>query len=361
MQTVTIGDNQYVYKIYSTIIALAILVHISYLGIFYTLGNEFLWKYNFCSTLFYLVMTQVARRGYFRIGVSLVHLEVVGFVITSVLWAGWDTGVALYAIALSSLVYFCPFNHKWVPYLFSLGELVVFLSLRYYSIHHPPFGTAVTGEFATWLYLYSALACFGIIIIASFISDLTASVTRKALQDENKSLEVIASQDELTGLLTRRSFFKNLDGHFNRLLIFAMGDIDDFKRINDTYGHPCGDYILQTIARLMEEHCGETAEIYRWGGEEFLFLFPTTPFEEAEEQLNTLCHALAEYPFNYGGILLTVTATFGMSSGYCNREAEADSLIDRADRMLYFGKRQGKNRVITTLEESPTHPAAVED
>lgn len=335
-------DDVYAKRVYQRIISLAIVTHITYIFLFGLLACPPLAFYNGASTAFYLLMLVMVRRGAFRAAVTAIHSEVCLFVAVGVLAVGNEAGLALLLIAMASLVYFCPFAHKYVPYLFSAAEIALFYALKFYMDGRAPRLAALQPGALHGLYAYNAAVCFGIILYAAFASDLSATVSRRKLQQENLTLEAIANHDQLTGLLSRRPFLAaagqgGLEGAY-----VAMGDIDDFKGINDTYGHVCGDYILRTVAQLMKSHCPHAA-VCRWGGEEFVFLFRE---EEAAVlgQIEALRGAIAAYPFVYDRFQIRVTATFGLARGA--EAPQLPQLIALADERMYQGKRRGKNQVV---------------
>lgn len=330
----------YVKQVYQRIINLALLVHLSYVVLFILLDRSALVFYNGGSTIFYLLMLYIVKRQAYRIAVTAIHCEVCLFVAVSTLVLGHEAGLALLLVAMASLVYFCPFDHKYVPYIFSAAEIVLFYALKFYMDAHGPLLPALGGTALKGLYGYNAAICFGIILYAAFTSDLSATVNRRQLQQENLSLEEMANHDQLTGLLSRRPFMALADEGWREGAVVAIGDIDDFKLINDTYGHICGDYVLRTVAMLMREHCPQ-APVCRWGGEEFIFFFSQ---KEEARQLEALRQAIEAYPFVYGGSVFHVTMTFGLAS--VQEGCDLLQLASLADARMYQGKRQGKNQVV---------------
>ena len=194
-----------------------------------------------------------------------------------------------------------------------------------------------------WLYVYNASVSFGIILLAAFLSGVSAKVSRQELVTENQNLRSLINYDQLTGVLSRRSFEQLLQQTRSQSIYLVMGDIDDFKCINDTYGHLAGDYVLQSVARLMRSACEPVGEVCRFGGEEFLILLRLTEAEEAYERIEALRAQIAEHRFSYEGQALSVTMTFGLAA--CAPIDDAAEAIRRADEALYVGKSLGKNQV----------------
>ena len=160
--------------------------------------------------------------------------------------------------------------------------------------------------------------------------------------------------DALTGIANRRIFLESLDGAISFAqrhqapLSIIMADLDDFKSVNDTFGHNAGDLVLRAFATLLVENSRQEDLIARWGGEEFIMMLPGTNAKEAAVLGERHRHRLAEIRVSDFGIRLT--ASFGVSS-YQPGEISTN-FIERADQALYQAKRLGKNQVIT-LEEDP--------
>ncbi len=160
--------------------------------------------------------------------------------------------------------------------------------------------------------------------------------------------------DALTGLYNRRHFDNMIEREFLRAkrysnnLSIAIIDIDFFKKVNDTYGHLCGDYILKEVAYLILENFRKTDMIFRYGGEEILVILTETPIEKAIIPLERLRKSIENYPFNYDGQDIRITISIGAES--INPEiSNFEKLIDNADKALYQAKENGRNRVVTSL------------
>jgi two-component system cell cycle response regulator len=157
--------------------------------------------------------------------------------------------------------------------------------------------------------------------------------------------------DGLTGLFVRRYFDARLDEEVQRSLRFGnefsvvMMDIDDFKHLNDTHGHPVGDRLLKGISETVRRSMRAVDTAARYGGEEFAMILPRTPMVEAYNQAERIRQAIADFRLQSDGQVLSVTASFGIAS-YPESGADGpEALVRLADRALYRAKRTGKNRV----------------
>jgi diguanylate cyclase (GGDEF)-like protein len=154
--------------------------------------------------------------------------------------------------------------------------------------------------------------------------------------------------DGLTGAYNRVKFNELINGElgrarrYKRPLSLSIFDIDDFKRINDTFGHNAGDSVLITIANIVRKNIRETSYLFRWGGEEFVILLPETSLEGAGAQAERIRREIADFGFEQVG---RVTVSFGLAR-YRENDT-ADSFLKRADEAMYKAKTDGKNRVET--------------
>jgi diguanylate cyclase (GGDEF)-like protein len=158
-----------------------------------------------------------------------------------------------------------------------------------------------------------------------------------------------AMTDALTGLLNRYGLQHVLAREhaearrYNRPFSCLMIDLDNFKTINDTYGHTAGDLALQQVAGILREVVRGSDTVFRYGGEEFLVLLPETDLEGAAALGEKIRAAAASRPFGDGEHVFNLTLSAGASS-LCDNESGND-MIARADMSLYHAKKQGRNRV----------------
>jgi len=180
---------------------------------------------------------------------------------------------------------------------------------------------------------------------------LEAVGAQAAVALQNARLYELAMVDGLTGLFVRRYFDARLDEEVERSKRFGtdfsvvMMDIDDFKQLNDTWGHPVGDRLLRGISEVVRRQMRAVDTAARYGGEEFAMILPRTSMVDAYNQAERIRQQIADYRFAAEGQVLSVTASFGIASYPESGAAGADALIRLADRALYRAKRTGKNRV----------------
>jgi diguanylate cyclase (GGDEF)-like protein len=165
------------------------------------------------------------------------------------------------------------------------------------------------------------------------------------------SLRVLVEQDVLTGVSNRRAGQKRLQKVFENAhgtkttLSVALGDIDFFKKCNDTYGHECGDVVLSKTAHLLQEHIKDYGFCCRWGGEEFLIVLTKGTYDEHIRLIQSLIDTVASNPITYDDNVLSISMTFGLiDTAPCS---DVDDILRRVDHLLYEGKKNGRNRLVT--------------
>ena len=176
----------------------------------------------------------------------------------------------------------------------------------------------------------------------------------KELEEKNKTLDNLANIDGLTGLYNHRYFQNILDQEINRAvrhsfsISILMIDIDHFKRINDTYGHQVGDFVLSEFSKIIQANIRQYDILARYGGEEFVVLLPETSAEDAQIVAEKLRSIIEQTTFQDHREKYQITASFGQSSSIPAVEDtfSKDILINQADQALYEAKEKGRNRVV---------------
>jgi diguanylate cyclase len=170
-----------------------------------------------------------------------------------------------------------------------------------------------------------------------------------ALKEAYKRIEELAELDDLTGSFNRRFIMRFLDDEIARAhrtrapCSIALIDLDWFKRINDTYGHPTGDEVLRTFAITVFANIRGVDRFGRYGGEEFLLVLPDTPDDVAMRLLNRLREIIAELDWSAFSLGMQVTLSAGVAT--LRPDETPDVLLARADGALYRAKAQGRNRI----------------
>ncbi|UCZ53764.1 GGDEF domain-containing protein [Bacillus shivajii] len=239
----------------------------------------------------------------------------------------------------------------WVPLLFLIffftfrGKVALKISITVYllsflpGVYHLLYSPFVNGQtFDTLLQFYIVTLAY---IIALYFVQYVFEVFLQV--DMAKHL---ANTDYLTGLPNRRKVDEFLDKELEvarsteQPLSVILFDVDDFKKINDTYGHDAGDSVLKELSSLIKNHLPECTYFGRWGGEEFLVLFSGKNKEAGLKLAETLRHLIAKHEYSEIG---QITSSFGVSE-FIENDLKKD-IVNRADEALYVAKKSGKNQV----------------
>jgi len=179
-------------------------------------------------------------------------------------------------------------------------------------------------------------------------SDITVAYEKELV---NEKLRREASSDPLTGMLNRRGLRGELDAIAHEAreqgssFVLAMGDIDFFKRVNDTYGHDAGDVVLQTVASKMTAMMRDKGVAARAGGEEFILAFRTGTVSQVYDWVDALRREIENTTMHNGEHEIRVTMTFGIA--LVGPYGEIHEAMEEADSKLYYGKNHGRNQVVT--------------
>lgn len=274
--------------------------------------------------------------------VVLLYVALSAYMAAATICLGYSAGFHLYALSLTPLAFYMEYmafklgikRMSAVPA--SLALTVIYFVTAGYTILHGPVYTLDAQALCGYLYVNAGIVFFYVIGYAYMMF--------KLIMDSERKLTEMANTDRLTGLFNRHYMNAHLEALFNGVFPgqwIAMADIDDFKQINDTYGHVCGDYVLAELAKIMREVCPDCA-VSRWGGEEFL-LISSSP-NLSPELMEKLRRCVEEAVFTYQGRKIPVTITVGVSR--YQEELTLTGWIQCADAKLYAGKEKSKNCVV---------------
>ena len=198
-------------------------------------------------------------------------------------------------------------------------------------------------DFSVWLLTLLAYV-FVLVVTVLF---------QKEIEKEQQYLRDAAKYDYLTRILNRRGFMPRIEEEVARVnryggrLSLIMVDIDDFKGVNDKFGHSAGDSLLVSFAHLLTHHTRTSDLVARWGGEEFVVLAPNTSLKACEELAEKLRACVADNEFSSVG---HVSSSFGVTQ-YQAGESWSD-FLNRADNYLFEAKQSGKNQVVAKVDKA---------
>ncbi|WP_348980983.1 GGDEF domain-containing protein [Desulfosporosinus sp. BG] len=200
----------------------------------------------------------------------------------------------------------------------------------------------------TWnMLLLLVFIILGYVFVFTGISSASRIIS---MQYNIEKLEWISRSDPLTGLYNRRYIMEKIESEFistkknAKKFSLILADIDFFKKINDTFGHDCGDHVLKVVSKSLKDAVREQDFVSRWGGEEFLILLPETEIEGARILVDRIKRIIEEQIIEYNGVQVSTTMTFGVTES--QDYGMIEDIIKRADNALYEGKSRGRSCII---------------
>lgn len=313
-------------------------------------GSEHSDWFSLLCFLVYIVICYITYRDNTRYAAGLMQISMMVWVVYFVWQYGWGCGVQHFIFVMLVLD-FTTLNSN-IKQKIAMGAAAFAGRLLLYiytnmnaPIHNLLDSTSVAFQIINSLFIFISLTATMIVFTEN------SQEMEQKLVVYNEKLHKLASIDALTQLLNRRSMQEYLDikeeeGRQGRIecLSIAIGDIDFFKKINDTYSHECGDEVLRRLSQLFTEVAGDRGKIGRWGGEEFLFVFANMNGDEAGVILNELQKRIVKLQIPYSDHIIKVTMTFGLSEFDFHRGM--DCTIHDADEKLYQGKMSGRNKIV---------------
>lgn len=308
---------------------------------FYVCKATFLVYFSIPTIFVYLIGYFLIYKKMFAFYVWMVYLWITLYMSLATLCLGFKYGFHLYSLSMIPIIYYTNYiayklNQKRVKSAFFTFIIIAcYLGCTIFvSFNGPIYPGTNISEAVFWI--------TNSIIVFWFLIFYTKMLIKTTIESEEK-LKEMSYVDRLTGLYNRHYMMDKLEKatEQNSLSTVAMIDIDDFKKINDVYGHNAGDYVLQNLSQIMKDVCGESV-ISRWGGEEFLLLFEN--YTGAKDTMENLRATVEKTKFEFEGQRIKVSVTVGIADR--GEQKSIDKWVQSADNRLYVGKKQGKNVII---------------
>ena len=296
---------------------------------------------NAVSSVLYVVFLTLFKNENLRI--SFAYFEIILFSAMSELISGGHFGYLYFVIGMVAVIFFMlPYSNrkKHVYQLIGAGFAVAIGLISVYDYFLYP-------ELMDKVLLYKPFEKSMNLVITLFSLFYLSNLYLVELRTTQEKLDYNSNHDMLTGLYNRRFFesiMKRSKEEKETSFSVAMLDVDDFKKINDTYGHETGDKVLALVSRCIDACLPENAVAVRWGGEEFVLYLPQLDNARALEVLNDFRTRLSEQRLYHKGSRVTITATIGLCTG--ESIADYEEYLRQADEKLYWGKKHGKNQIV---------------
>ena len=291
---------------------------------------------------FWVAKTQKVRTN--LIAYALVCL---GWVFWNVQHFGWSSGVQHFLTLMIVLVFFNVYD-KPLTKIIWLAVVLAFRIMLFSISQRVPAMYKMDTDANTIYQTVNTVAFFLMLAAMCVIFSTSIQDTERQLRLKNQTLYKGAGTDPLTGLPNRRAMIEQIEKHYetngDQPFSVAIADIDFFKKVNDTYGHNCGDYTLVRLTELFVEHSMGRYSVCRWGGEEFCFFIPGMNLDDAGTLMNDLCFAVEKMKLKFEEHEFSITITIGVEE--YDFASSLDELMNSADEKLYMGKEAGRNRVV---------------
>ncbi len=325
--------------------AFLLSIHACLLALFAAFHINVMMYFNIASVLFYALSFLVLKKGRITSYIFTTYVEILAHMFLAVLCLGWACDFQLYFIGSIAIVFYADYFSVRLGQVHIQGAVLSIGSAVCYLIDF-----ALTRQgwsiYALDENLVLVVKVVNAIVVFAFCTLFFRMLAHSAIYYEVE-LTQQANYDKLTKLANRRHMLDYLEGAYAEGKLkeewVAIMDIDNFKMINDKYGHNCGDYVLETIAAIILRYSG-SFKTCRWGGEEFLVQGSCAEGKPDYRLLENIRREVEQHEFTYEQQKLRLTITIGVAK--YEDGMSIDSWIDVADKKLYIGKKSGKNRLV---------------
>lgn len=337
------------------------LVHIIDAAFFLGFGDILMLLYNLVAFLIYESCVSLAKNKKFKIISIITMVEVLVFVTFTTIIYGNNLYFNIYCFMIIPTVFYVTATSKEYKHPFVFATIVSLLTtaIFIFSVFYPggnglarinehPFLTIVTK-------VGNIFVTADLMAVISFLFGMEMKNSYQALENRNNQLVRLSKRDPLTKLPNRRSMAEQLNLAMHKLkrekkkFCVILGDIDDFKKVNDTYGHDCGDKVLVMVANTISSQLRDGDYVCRWGGEEILIIVNGN-MDAAKAFGERVLNKIKNQKVEYEGNIFNITMTFGIAEA--NESLRIEDFITQADNRLYYGKAHGKAQVVSEIPVS---------
>lgn len=320
---------------------MCLCVHVFNVFLFWKFGLYPLVVLNAISSAVYVIFLTLFKSENLRI--SFAYFEIIIFSALTELISGGHFGTLTFVIGMVAVIFFMlPYSNR-KKHIYQLIGAALAVAISLISV----FNYSLYPELIDLVLHHSSFVKVLNLIITLFSLFYLTNLYLVELRTTREKLDYNSNHDVLTGLYNRRFFegiMKRSKEEKETSYSVAMLDVDDFKKINDTYGHETGDRVLAAVSKCIEASLPENAVAVRWGGEEFVIYLPQVDNDRAMEILDVFRTKLSEQVIYHRGTRVSITATIGLCTG--ESIADYEEYIRQADEKLYWGKQHGKNQIV---------------
>ena len=328
-----------------------ILLRIVLLVLFWNYGYGGLFYYTLFSLLIWLIVFALCISSHQHTGFIIGMTDLVLFSYSATITTGMEGGFYLLLIAAIPLNFYntaVKRQRRLISGILLVLSVILLAILMRLEILNAPYANFMSGVFFTTNLIGVSI----MLALIGFLFGLADSHEEKERQLSHQRIVMMANTDPLTNLINRRIMTtrieheKELVDKGGKSFSLIMVDVDNFKQINDIYGHDGGDFVLINLAHLINLCLRKTDQVSRWGGDEFLIMLPETAGLQGQMVAEKIKNRIAHTPFVYHEEDIPVTVTLGVSQ--CDSFTGVDGSIRKADQALYQGKHGGKDQVVLT-------------
>lgn len=342
IEEVTLLDSNRIRRFTLIINTVILFLVIGLAGFFYLCKAPILIWFSVPTLFVYIIGYALIAKDRLDIYVRLVYFWITIYFCLCTVSLGYEIGMHLYCLSMIPIIFYTEYmadklGKTRINAFVASGIIgICYLFATGYSAFIGPIYT-VDSTIAGVFWIFNSVIVLAFLVIYS-------RLMLSLIGDYENKLKQTALIDRLTGLYNRHYMVGRLESavkedgpHF-----VAMIDIDDFKKINDRYGHNAGDYVLVNVARILKDICRDS-KVARWGGEEFLVLTSGTVNDNGS-LIEKLRASIEKEDFAFGEDHIKVTITAGLAD-YSGSDS-IDKWVNVADENLYKGKKSGKNKVV---------------
>ncbi len=302
----------------------------------------------FCqiSAVLFLAIFVLSYRSRTFVSFCVLNVYILIWIMFNVVMFGWNIGVQHFIIVLLIACFFAKYKHAAIKISYAIALCILRIFLFFYCQNNSP-QIALSAEVNNLFQIINTLAIFWSISLIAYIFSTDTQTLESKLVEYNEQLKKQASIDPLTGLYNRRRTLEYLEKLLKapqHQISICLCDIDFFKRVNDTYGHDVGDIVLKKIAETFRKELPAGTFVSRWGGEEFLLIFPISNGDEAQVFLGALQRKIKEIVFDGGSETFSISLTFGLVEH--DFHSDLTTILKEADEKLYYGKEHGRDQIV---------------
>lgn len=332
-----------------------VVAHILYVLYFYQVVSIFMCVFNIFSVIFYVILFILFQKKKLLQVLNVLIFEISLHAFLAGITIGTDNGFELFLICtvftglhLTNITRIS----KAMSYFFIGLSFVLLLAMKFLpDLVDLSFLRVYPSKKALdFIFVFNAIVAFVMVSLIMVIYLSGVETDQIKLKLLNRKLSELANHDSLTQLLNRRAMKQKLESAMqskakdNIEFVTAIADVDDFKKINDHYGHDCGDKVLKKVVQIIRGNVRQTDYISRWGGDEILILFNNSSMEGVMASIDRIHKEVANSFFIYNNEVIELTITIGVCPS--GQYSSYQDIILEADRRLYDGKHRGKNCVV---------------